>query len=59
MINDHRPWGDSAKLRDWLDERDALDRLVAAVRARREPGSCAAWLARRDLIGCLMMLNIA
>ncbi len=33
MSNDYRPWVREAKLIDRLDERDALDRLVDAVRA--------------------------
>ena len=32
MSNDYRPWVREAKLMDRLDERDALDRLVDAVR---------------------------
>jgi DNA-binding CsgD family transcriptional regulator len=47
MINDYRSWDRTAKLRDRLEERDTLDRLVDAVRVgesrvlvlRGEPGA--------------------
>jgi hypothetical protein len=33
MISDYRSWDRTAELRDRLEERDTLDRLVDAVRA--------------------------